>query len=67
MHGDYLYTTHIGLCMGITYTTHVFLFQVCGFACTLDFRAGVGEPIYYRGPHELCIIAGRPQIQLILS
>jgi len=26
-----------------------------------------GEPNYYRGPHELCIIAGGPQNQQILS
>jgi len=26
-----------------------------------------GEPIYYHEPHELCIIAGRPQNQLISS
>jgi len=26
-----------------------------------------GELIYYHGPHELCIIAGGPQNQLILS
>ena len=26
-----------------------------------------GEPNYYHGPHELCIIAGGPQHQLILS
>ena len=26
-----------------------------------------GEPIYYHGPHELCIIAGGPQNQLIFS
>jgi len=25
---------------------------------------GVGEPIYYQGPHEFCIIAGGPQNQL---
>jgi len=28
-------------------------------------RAGVGSA-YYHGPHELCIIAGGPQNQLIL-
>jgi len=26
-----------------------------------------GEPIYYHEPHELCIIAGKMQNQLILS
>jgi len=26
-----------------------------------------GEPIHYHGPHELCIIAGGPQNQWILS
>jgi len=26
-----------------------------------------GEPIYYHGPHELCISAGGPQNQLISS
>jgi len=26
-----------------------------------------GESIYYQGPHELCIIDGGPQNQLILS
>jgi len=26
-----------------------------------------GEPIYYHGRHELCIIAGGPQNQLIVS
>ena len=26
-----------------------------------------GEPNYYRGPHELCIVAGGPQNQQILS
>jgi len=26
-----------------------------------------GEPIYYHGPHRLCIIAGGPQNHLILS
>ena len=25
------------------------------------------EPVYYHGPHELCITAGEPQNQLILS
>ena len=29
-------------------------------------RTGAGEPIYYHGPHELCIIADGPQKQLIL-
>jgi len=24
-----------------------------------------GEPVYYHGSHKLCIIAGRPQNQLI--
>jgi len=32
----------------------------------LAYTSG-GEPIYYHGPHELCVIAGGPQIQLILS
>jgi len=26
-----------------------------------------GEPNYYRGPHELCIITGGSKIQVILS
>jgi len=26
-----------------------------------------GEPNYYRGPHELCIVAGGSKIQVILS
>jgi len=26
-----------------------------------------GEPIYYHGPHELCIIAGGTQNQLIFG
>ena len=28
---------------------------------------GVGESTYYYGPHEFCIIAARPQNQIILS
>jgi len=28
---------------------------------------GGGEPVYYHGPHELCITAGEPQNQLVLS
>jgi len=31
------------------------------------YITGVGSLNYYRGPHELCIIAGEPQNQLILS
>ena len=31
-----------------------------------DYTKG-GEPIYYHGPHEMCIMAGGPQNQLILS
>jgi len=54
---------------------------ICAFLCYCDgclkssaLRVGVktsytvgGEPIYCHGPHELCIIAGGPQNQLILS
>jgi len=35
--------------------------------CIMEHLEQGGEPIYYHGPHELCIIAGRPQNQLILS
>jgi len=35
------------------------------FAVSLYSRGG--ELIYYHGPHELCIITGGPQNQLILS
>ena len=33
---------------------------------TRPLRRG-GEPVHYHGPHELCITAGEPQNQLILS
>jgi len=32
----------------------------------ITFKPG-GEPIYYHGPDKLCVIAGGPQNQLILS
>jgi len=36
--------------------------------CTKSWwRARHSKPIYYVGPHELCIIVGGPQNQLILS
>jgi len=35
--------------------------------CTMILYCRGGEPIYYHGPHEFCIIAGGPQNQLILS
>jgi len=33
----------------------------------VQFNPGEGNPIYYHGPHELCIVAGGPQNKLILS
>jgi len=39
-----------------------FLFKLIWFTYTRG-----GEPIYYQGPYELCIIAGGPQNQLISS
>ena len=39
--------------------------QVCNFVHSTIFQSKGVEPIYFHGPHELYIIAGGPQNQLI--
>jgi len=39
---------------------NVFLYLICkwNFHIALSAESRSGEPIYYHGPHELCITAG---------
>jgi len=45
-------------------SSKIFKIEAGRIFCSLE---QAGEPNYYRGPHELCIIAGEPQIPVILS